>query len=161
MFRMRKLGWVASLNSELCCYNLQNDVVAALARALDRSSPGFTSCILTPEHRYHACKVMGMRVYCLQYNLIMIQKTTGISACPLNAEISPDGNRPVISLWDGGIHMIGKKPFVLFAAWSDGMVVQRIGDKEKVGYASKESIAEYIRAIKKAGFFEPPIKHGL
>ena len=49
-FRMCRLDWEASLHSELCCYNLQNDVGAALARALDCSSPGFTSCILNTNY---------------------------------------------------------------------------------------------------------------
>jgi hypothetical protein len=51
--------------------------------------------------------------------------------------------------------MIGEPPFVLFAAWSDGMVAKRVGKETLVGFVSPGDISGLAQAIRKAGFFTP------
>lgn len=45
---------------------------------------------------------------------------------PTGTAGSPDDAKLVLAYWDGGIHMIGEPRFVMFAAWSDGMVKRRV-----------------------------------
>ena len=72
---------------------------------------------------------------------------------------SADITQPVIQYWDGGVHMIGKPPFVLFAAWSDGMVVKQVGEKTMVGFISPQKAAGLALAVRDAGFFKPSASH--
>ena len=71
----------------------------------------------------------------------------------------PDISRPVIQYWDGGVHMIGRPPVILFAVWSDGMVVKRAGKETMVGFVSPGDISRLKQAIRKAGFFTPSSSH--
>ena len=66
----------------------------------------------------------------------------------------PD-SQPVVEYWDGGIHMLGKPPSVIFAAWSDGTVVKKVDRKTMLGSVSPEAISKLVLAVKVAGFFTP------
>jgi len=62
---------------------------------------------------------------------------------------------PAVEYWDGGIHLMGKPPSVLFAAWADGMIVRRSGEKTVVGFVAPETVSKLVAAIRAAGFFTP------
>ena len=66
-----------------------------------------------------------------------------------------DISQPVVQYWDGGIHMIGRPPAVLFAAWADGMVVKRADEKTMTGFVSPREISKLLFAVRDAGFFTP------
>ena len=61
--------------------------------------------------------------------------------------------RPVAAYWDGGVHMLGKPPSVLFAAWADGMVVRKVDQKTMAGFVSPEAISKLIATLRTAGVF--------
>ena len=61
--------------------------------------------------------------------------------------------RPIAAYWDGGVHMLGKPPSVLFAAWADGMVVKKVGEKTMSGFVSPEAISKLIATLRTSGVF--------
>jgi len=70
-------------------------------------------------------------------------------------------------MWNGGIHLAGIKPFLLFAAWEDGTVLVRrpleprsIPLKEALflGKAKQQDIEDLLKTAEDANFFYPPIK---
>jgi hypothetical protein len=61
---------------------------------------------------------------------------------------------PVVSKWDGGAHLAGVKPSVLFAAWRDGTVLRRTDRGLMVGRAGKADIEQLLEIVRSAGFFD-------
>ena len=56
---------------------------------------------------------------------------------------------------------MGKKPFVLFAAWPDGFVVRRVDDKLMCGSVPPAQIQALLTKVQKAGFFAPLLPRGM
>ena len=74
---------------------------------------------------------------------------------------------PVITMWNGGILMAGIDPYLLYAVWEDGTVMNRTplppptgmktpGDGLTVGRVGPERVQALLRECEQAGIFSPP-----
>jgi len=70
-------------------------------------------------------------------------------------------NSPAISLWNSGIPMIRKPPSVVFALWTDGMVIRSVDGRLQRGQVPPQEIRKIMTEVEAAGFFSPPLAHGL
>jgi len=70
-------------------------------------------------------------------------------------------NSPVIALWDGGSALIREPASVRFALWSDGMLVRSVDGRLRRGRVSPQEIRRLMTEVEAAGFFSPPLAHGL
>ena len=74
---------------------------------------------------------------------------------------------PAICLWDGGIYMLGIKPYVVFAVWKDGTVLRRDEGqaaepgKLRIGRADPAAVARLLADCDAAGFYDPPVRHAV
>lgn len=80
---------------------------------------------------------------------------------------SVPSTRPIVEMWNGGIHLAGIKPFLLFAAWEDGTVLARRSFEPcslrqmevlLIGKARQQDIEHLLKTAEDAGFFAPPIR---
>ncbi|MCY2930444.1 MAG: hypothetical protein NTV86_13285 [Planctomycetota bacterium] len=69
--------------------------------------------------------------------------------------------RPLVELWDGGVPMINKPPFLKFAVWTDGVVAGLTDQKLAVWRVEPQRVLELATKIRRAGWFDPPLKYGL
>lgn len=86
-----------------------------------------------------------------------------VESTPSTTAQGPAAGPPelVVEVWDVGIPMLRVAPFPLFAAWSDGMVVRRVDDRSMRGQVPADRIVALADAVDAAGFFDPPMEHGL
>ena len=76
-------------------------------------------------------------------------------------------NLPVVEMWNGGIHLAGIEPFLMFAAWNDGTVLVSPTSSTRgqrptgllIGKAKPQDIEQLLKTADTAGFFDPPIKY--
>ncbi|MBN1344296.1 MAG: hypothetical protein JXQ73_16535 [Phycisphaerae bacterium] len=69
----------------------------------------------------------------------------------------PTAGEPVVSYWDAGVHLARIPPSVLFAAWSDGMVVKRVGRNTMTAFVASQEVSALVESIRRAGFFAPSV----
>lgn len=89
------------------------------------------------------------------------RETDQAQSRPATSSASDPPTAPVIEMWNGGNYLARIKPYVLFAAWSDGTVVRRVDNKLKIGPASPDAIKRLLDEARSAGVQEPPLRHGL
>lgn len=89
-----------------------------------------------------------------------IPRGPGAATAPSSHAIA-HSERPVVEMWDGGIYLARVEPSLLFAAWPDGRIVQRIGGHLKMGRVRPEAVTELLREIDAAGLFRPPVDYGI
>lgn len=69
--------------------------------------------------------------------------------------------QPVIQYWDNGIYLANIKPFPLLAAWEDGTIICRVRGHLYIGIVPRAQVADLLKRISAAGFFHPPMAHGI
>lgn len=78
-----------------------------------------------------------------------------------SAPVIEQSTPPVIELWNGGIYLAHIQPYVLFAAWPDGTVVRRQGNRLKAGRVTPDAMKRLLEQVKNAGVLNPPLEYGM
>ena len=103
------------------------------------------------------------------YVALLIALIAAASACqrrmpPQKSSASVDWwastNSPAIALWDGGITMLRKPPFLICGVWADGMIVRSVDGRLKRGQVSPQEMRKLMNEVEAAGFFSPPLAYG-